>query len=182
VRGKLPIHPLRARSKTWRAAGCSWPSKYSGWKAKEFPCLKPKNNGIAHAGNCNHSDRRARNRLRSPQVGVSPRPLTTTTATSVLIAHSSTLPRFTRAAHLSRFQSRQANRQLFGLWQDRLRSLQANRRPTLDRLASETAPPKVALGRGFPFKKAFAATEAPKEKPRRNGATQEENYAKSWLS
>jgi hypothetical protein len=95
VRGKQPIHPLRAHSKTWRAAGCSWRSKYSGWKAKEFPCLKPKNNGIADAGNCNHSDRRARNRLRSPQVGVSPRPLTTTTATSVLIAHSPT-PRVSR--------------------------------------------------------------------------------------
>jgi hypothetical protein len=88
VRGKQGTHRLRAHSKTWRAAGCSLRSKYSGWKVKKFPCLKPKNNGIARAGDCNHSDRRARNRLRSPQMGVSPRPPTTTTATSVLITRA----------------------------------------------------------------------------------------------
>jgi hypothetical protein len=55
-------------------------------ESKKVSLPQPKNNGIAHAGDCNHSDRRACNRLRSPQVGGSPSPLTTTAATSVLIA------------------------------------------------------------------------------------------------
>jgi hypothetical protein len=137
ARGK-PIHRLRAHSKTWRAAGCSWRSKYSGWKAKKFPCLKPKNNGIAHAGDCNHFDRRARNRLRSPLVGVSPKPLTTTTATSVLIADSPTLSFHASGASFTVPKS-PSELTAIRLVAESASLVPANRRPT----------PKVAHRRGF---------------------------------
>jgi hypothetical protein len=138
VRDKQPIHRLRAHSKTWRAAGCSWRSKYSGWKAKKFPCLKPKNNGIAHAGDCNHFDRRARNRLRSPLVGVSPKPLTTTTATSVLIADSPTLSFHASGASFTVPKS-PSELTAIRLVAESASLVPANRRPT----------PKVAHRRGF---------------------------------
>ena len=82
--------------------------------------------------------------------------------------------------HFFSVQSRETNRQLFGLWQDRLRSLKAIRRPTLDLLASEWPRPRWPFGGAFP-ERLLQATEAAKEKPRRSGATHQEKHAQFLL-
>jgi hypothetical protein len=114
-------------------------------------------------------------------VGVSPRPLTTPDGDVRSDRHSPALPlsRERGIFHGSKVAMRTDSYSDWG--QDRLCSLQADRRPTLDRLASEPAPPKVAHRRGFSLE-ALAANCTPKEKPRRSGATHQEELGEVLLS
>ena len=81
-------HQRSGHLKKWRAAGSCSPSRLRGWTVKKRLLLKRKNKPIptklAHAGNCNQSDRRIGTRIRCARVDVPPRPLTTKASTPFL--------------------------------------------------------------------------------------------------